>query len=289
MLSLIICSREADISQGLKENIRETIGIQYELIVIDNSKNKYSIFSAYNEGVRRAKYPYLCFMHEDILYHTHDWGGRVINHFKTEKIGIIGVAGGHYLSNTPSTWLSAQINSINILESSWTNGIRTTKHIAELDYLKGLSTEVVAVDGVWFCIPKSLFSTISFDETTFNGFHFYDLDICFQARSVGSKVLVISDILIEHFSSGNFNQIWFENSIIFHNKWKNYLPQIAGVDLTNDEIRIKEESARDRFVLSKEIYKLQAEIIRIRHSKAYMLGKSILKPFSFLRYKIFKK
>ncbi len=69
MISLIICSRKSDISNSLKENIERTIGTDYELIVIDNSTNKYSIFSAYNEGVRRSKGDILCFMHEDILYH----------------------------------------------------------------------------------------------------------------------------------------------------------------------------------------------------------------------------
>lgn len=289
MVSLIICSREPDISQILKENIRETIGIQYELIVLDNSQNKYSIFSAYNEGVERAQYPYLCFMHEDILYHTDNWGKRVVSHFKNYKVGIVGIAGGHYISNTSSSWFSSKLNSANILQSSWTNGIKTSKHIVELNYLKGLSTEVVAVDGVWFCIPKSLFSTISFDETTFNGFHFYDLDICFQTFYAGYKILVISDILIEHFSGGNCNHEWFENSIIFHNKWKNHLPQIAGVEMTTDEIKIREEIQHDKFVLSSEIHTLQLEIIRIRHSKAYRLGKYLLKPFSFFRYKILRK
>lgn len=75
MLSLIICSRTPQISEELEKNIAETIGCEYELVVIDNSKNKYSIFRAYNEGVRLAKGDNLCFMHDDILYKTADWGG----------------------------------------------------------------------------------------------------------------------------------------------------------------------------------------------------------------------
>ena len=70
MLSLIICSRNSDISATLKKNIETTIGINYELIVINNSLNHYSIFEAYNQGIRKSKYQFLCFMHEDILYHT---------------------------------------------------------------------------------------------------------------------------------------------------------------------------------------------------------------------------
>ena len=75
MVSCIICSRKQDISTDLKENIKNTVGCDYELLIIDNSKNQYNIFKAYNEGIRRAKGDILCFMHEDIFYHTQNWGG----------------------------------------------------------------------------------------------------------------------------------------------------------------------------------------------------------------------
>jgi len=76
MFSLIICSRNNDICDELKKNISLTIGsYKYEIIVVNNSKNEYSIFQAYNVGVRKAKFQYLCFMHEDILYLTNNWGG----------------------------------------------------------------------------------------------------------------------------------------------------------------------------------------------------------------------
>jgi hypothetical protein len=55
MISCVICSRQPVISAKLKENIASTVGCEYELVVIDNSTNEYSIFSAYNEGVRCAK------------------------------------------------------------------------------------------------------------------------------------------------------------------------------------------------------------------------------------------
>lgn len=75
MLSLIVCSRTNDISNELKENVSTTIGCDYEWVVINNSQNQYSIFSAYNEGVSRAKGDVLCFMHEDVLFRTNNGGG----------------------------------------------------------------------------------------------------------------------------------------------------------------------------------------------------------------------
>jgi hypothetical protein len=44
MISIIICSRTQTISSDLFENIKDTIGCDYELVVIDNSENTYSIF-----------------------------------------------------------------------------------------------------------------------------------------------------------------------------------------------------------------------------------------------------
>ena len=103
MINIIICSRHKEISSELRTNLQSTIGVDFELIVVDNSQNIYSIFQAYNEGVKRSCYPYLCFMHEDILFHTQDWGEKVMAHFEDTKVGLIGVAGGHCMLNTPSS------------------------------------------------------------------------------------------------------------------------------------------------------------------------------------------
>ena len=283
MISIIICSRNEDITNELKLNIQTTIGVDYELIVIDNSKNKYSIFSAYNKGVKEAKYPFLCFMHEDILYHTNEWGKKAICHLTNPQVGIIGVAGGHFMPNSPAGWFSSDLSTINIIQSYYENGIKTTYHDKKFDYLERETIEVVAVDGVWFCMPKSLFTSISFDDKNFKGFHCYDLDICLQARSTGNKVLVVTDILLEHFSGGKTNNEWIENSIIIHNKWKQYLPQIAGIHLTSAEIKSREKFVREIFYLTIDLYKNQSELAELRHSNAFRLGNIILRPFSALR------
>ena len=70
-----------------------------------------------------------------------------------------------------------------------------------------LSAEAVVIDGVCFCIRKSLFSSITFEDKTFQGFHCYDMDICLQIRHVGLSNIVVSDVLIEHISEGSFNKI----------------------------------------------------------------------------------
>jgi hypothetical protein len=223
MISIIICSRHQDISEKLRANILETIGvgIEYEIIIIDNSRNRYSIFSAYNKGVSLSSYPLLLFMHDDIYYRTNDWGVRLIDHFKDPQVGSVGVGGTHYLAYTPGRWWNNHTAYLYLLQSA-----KRGEEPELLNYFPENSTEeqVVVLDGVWICMRKELFDFIRFDEETYGGFHFYDLDITLQAYQAGYKILCVNDILIHHQSIGNFNQEWVKNALLFHNKWKRLLP-----------------------------------------------------------------
>jgi GT2 family glycosyltransferase len=213
MISIIICSRTASISDELIQNIDQTIGIAYELVIIDNSNNIYSIFSAYNEGVKRSKYEVLCFMHDDINFKTNDWGINVLNRFNAPKIGAIGVAGSPYYAILPGAW--------------WSGGYICQSIYGEKELAYQTKNDnalpVVVLDGLWFCVKKSLFSMIRFDDTTFNGFHFYDIDISLQIQQKGYKILSVYDILIQH-SSGKLDTTWLTNALLLQNKWKNNLP-----------------------------------------------------------------
>jgi len=249
MISIIICSRKSNIQDSLRENIAKTIGVEYELVIIDNSKNKYSIFSAYNEGVRRAKYPYLCFMHDDILIHTENWGKKVIVHFKNPKVGVIGVAGSHYLPKLPGSHWSSGISSRNVIH---TVDRKTT--IEFESYIPSVDSAVngILLDGLWLCIPEIIMKKVFFDENSFTGFHCYDSDICLQIKMLNLKVNIIFDINIEHFSLGKRDDAWLRNIFILFNKWKKKLPirtlklskrQISQANFSNameliDQIRI---------------------------------------------------
>jgi len=286
MISLIICSRQLDITQSLKDNISETIGVEYELIVIDNSKNQYSIFQAYNEGVRRSQYPYLCFMHEDILYHTKDWGKNVIEHFKNDKVGLIGVVGGHYMPDCPASWWSTECKSGVFIQGYYDKDkdYRNKKYNWE-NYRKysEKSLSVAAVDGLWFCIPRTMFRTISFDDLTFSGFHCYDTDICIQVLNAGFDVKVVFNILIEHFSVGNHNQELLRQKELLYRKWSKYLPIVKGIELTKIEIEDRRIFVEGMNTLTIECWNLQNEIKRIQYSKAYRIGKLILRPLKYIQ------
>lgn len=213
MISIIICGRKNNISPALRNNIQETIGVIHEIIVIDNSKNDYSIFAAYNKGVALSNYDTLCFMHDDLVFESFNWGSIVINQLEQNNIGAVGVAGSPYYATLPGAW--------------WSGGL-ICQHISGQDdyaYTKIIndSLPVVVLDGLWFCIKKDLFKTISFDEINFNGFHYYDMDISLQIKKLGYDILSLYNITIKH-SSGKLDQTWLQNALILQKKWAKHLP-----------------------------------------------------------------
>ena len=279
MISCIICSRHSDIPTVLKENIASTIGCEYEVVIIDNSKNEYSIFSAYNAGVRQSKGDTLCFMHEDITYHTPNWGKEVECYFtKYPQVGLIGVAGTHYLSSLPSGWWETEILSGNLIQGYSENGVYKTRH----DYWansRNNPTMVVAVDGLWMCIPRKMFEEIRWDDINLNGFHGYDVDMSLQIWNIGYEVHIVWDVLLEHRSQGNLEAKFYEIYERLWTKWGNCLPMIKGIEIGGTE-----QDARTRIVeLKAHIRERNMVVEQIYHSHAYRLGKFILRPFSWLR------
>lgn len=275
MISIIICSRNNDISNELKNNIAETIGYGYELVIIDNSLCNHTIFQAYNVGVQQAKGDLLCFCHDDVLFRSNDWGRAVCSHFERDsRLGVLGVAGSHFLPSTPMYWSSSPFISEHNLDND--NG-NILEFFHDDFFLESHSVEVVAVDGLCFFIPRRLFDFIRFDEISYSGFHLYDMDICLQAISNGCSVKVCNDILIEHAwsesgsSSKKGYEILDENLLIFCNKWRDYLPISRGISLPDYSI--------DRI---DRLYYSAYDAKRVRKSKAFRLGRIILGPLKLL-------
>ena len=236
MISIIICSRTQNISFNLSENIKNTIGYAYELIVIDNAKNKYSIFEAYNLGIKKCKGEYWCFMHDDIFIHTDGWG-TIINHIFNENpdVGLIGVAGAKIKTKMPSAWWDCPEDQkvINIIQHfpnresvKWQRGFEKEQNV-----------EVVAIDGVFMVGKRD--SAIGFDERL-EGFHNYDLYLSLTYHLNRYKVVVTQNILLEHFSLGVTNKSWFESTLHFDALFKNVLPLKVENAVSTKQLKIQE-------------------------------------------------
>jgi hypothetical protein len=224
MISIIICSKNSSLAEMLAKNIAATIGVPYEIIAIDNAMHNNSISAVYNKGGARAKYPLLCFVHEDVLFRTMNWGVSFCNHFKDESIGVLGVAGGDSFSKVPSTWSNIFISKeVNIIQHR-NKSLKETTHLYFTgNKTKEIKKQVIAIDGVFIGIKKSVFDKCKFDEAMLHGFHGYDIDYSLQV-AIKYKNYVAFDILLEHFSEGVLGKPWLESAFLVAKKWQRILP-----------------------------------------------------------------
>lgn len=226
MISIIVSTYKPDLFSAFTENVAKNIGIEYEIITIEN-KGLMGLCEAYNKGIAQAKYQYICFSHDDIRINTQNWGQYIIETFNADKqLGMLGVAGGGYKPWMPSAWFFSGDQRFRRLNLTQTN-LLTNESIKRIDNpnkLDGGLDEVVTLDGCWFCTNKEIVDTYKFDSETFKGYHCYDIDYSLQ---VGQKykLAVSFDLDIEHFSYGVFSSEWFIETMKLYKKWKNILPR----------------------------------------------------------------
>ena len=272
MISIIICSRGNDIPNELRQSIASTIDCYYELVIIDNSASKYSIFEAYNEGVRIAKGDILCFIHEDVVFHSSGWGRIISSHLSNHKeVGAIGFLGGHYLPSRPCYWSEPRVESAHYIQGETLDGVYSSRRINHQKYRQS-RTFVAAIDGVFMAMPKSVFDELGvrWDDSSYSGFHFYDADMCMQIHNAGLKIEILWDVWMEHKSCGNTVDAFLEARQIWFKKWQSYLPLVCGVEMTDEDIDIC------RIIM--DITDQSYQYSRIRRSLAYRLGKALLHP-----------
>lgn len=208
----------------LAQNIAATIHLQHEIIIVDNHDNRYSIFEAYNRGVGMSNFPYLCFVHEDVSFHSINWGEMIVNHLQLPEVGVCGLAGRDFVTRIPASW-KVKLPAVNIIQSYPDSAKRSKKRFVPKNF-KSLRRNVIILDGVLLCMRKEIFEKLKFDEE-FKGFHGYDFDICLQAVSLGLKNYVIYDVELEHFSKGNPDAFYYRNLIKVYKKWEDHLPVLG--------------------------------------------------------------
>lgn len=278
MISIIICSRKRTLPIEFLEHIATTIGIDHELVVIDNSKNKYSIFEAYNLGIKQSKGDYWCFIHDDILFHTQDWGLKIKNIFKTDsKIGLIGVAGAKVKTKMPSAWWDCDDGDkvIYIRQHLDNNKIENWN----IGWNQSSIQEVVVIDGVFMAGRPN--DSICFDENLI-GFHNYDISLSIAYKSRNFKVVVTNLFLIEHFSLGTINSTWCETVVKFDLLYRNMLPM-------KTENSIKEKRLKQLEFKNGKLFceKLVANNFK-KQAVFYWFRLILLKPISKFHYKFIK-
>lgn len=206
-LSIIVCSINKKLFNSFESNINTTIGsILYEIIRIENNIEKLSITQAYNKGASQAQYSYLLFIHEDVLFHTSNWGTLLITSLKDETIGVVGVAGSNYVPYAPIGYVNPvkKYNFYHLLQ-------RKEGKVVKYDTIPSENIKIKALDGVFLACRRNIWAKFKFNETL-KGFHSYDLDFSLRvSKEYNNKIT--NNILIEHLSRGNPNIDYLNNNI----------------------------------------------------------------------------
>jgi glycosyltransferase involved in cell wall biosynthesis len=240
-LSLIFCSRSAHLPDSLVANINATVGCDVELIVIDNSRNEHSIYEAYQRGFSLSVGRYLAFLHDDIYFHTPDWGVLLKEHLSVPGVGITGIGGRDTLVRVPSSW-TVSLPYIHLIQSDKNGKQRKIKH---RPYgFNGERAKVVMLDGMMLCMNRTLMEHIQFD-TSIKGFHGYDFDICISAAAAGYQNYVMYNIDIEHFSRGNADKTYYRNLIKVFKNHSGDLP-LSVINLSPTEQSVLENQGLSR-------------------------------------------
>lgn len=132
---------------------------------------------------------------------------------------------------------------------------------------------------LWMCFKRGLFDLIRWDDNLFSGFHGYDTDISLQVWNSGFEVHIFWGVLIEHKSGGVAGSDFYKSLNVLYDKWKDKLPIIKGVELTESE-----QSARYRIAeLRHEMYNLNCKLSEICKSRAYRWALYLQNHVLFLR------
>lgn len=223
MISIIICSTNPERLARVEGNISATVGCEHEFVVRDNKGKSDGICKVYNELAREAKGEYYCFVHEDVLFDTPDWGVKFREKAADSNVGIIGFAGAAMKTRTLSGMMHphyTESNVANIKEGEQIPVSYRRYSVSGLEF-----GPVVTVDGVCMFMRRDVFEKVGgFDQQTFTGFHLYDLDISTAAVVAGFTNYTCHSVRFIHFSLGDYNIQWYEHSRIYHRKWDDVLP-----------------------------------------------------------------
>lgn len=249
MISVITCFRNDEMVGQLSANIANTIGHDYEFIKVENKTGCYSLTEAYNLGAAQAKYDYLCFVHEDVLFRTDQWGHNLLAHFKADaQAGVIGIAGSVYKIKMVSSWWQPELSElepkrINLIQH-YKKAEKTAREI-RINPLFEQRSKVVSLDGVFMAVRKEVWKQFRFDDVLLKGFHGYDLDFTLRIGSRYSNY-VIYDILLEHFSEGVNDQNWLRDNYRVHLKNKKLLPSLKEGRINPKALRQVDKSYLER-------------------------------------------
>lgn len=173
--SLIVSTRDS--KAGLPWH-RGQQGSEVELILIDNP-GRVGLAKALNEGLDVAQGEFCCFLHDDVAIEGKRWLDDLAE-LVSAGFDLVGVAGSRQMLPSGAWWTAPtdQLRGV-VWHKDESGGIEQSHYGAADDPVLGAS-EVVSLDGVLLFGRRELFAQVPFDPEFFDGYHFYDSDLCLR-------------------------------------------------------------------------------------------------------------
>ena len=214
-------------NQSFIDYLTKVSGLPNVEIIEKVNPNGQSLTEVYNEILEESKHDIVILCHDDIYFDTKNFGKKIKTHFENSPYGILGVAGTRCLPSS-GMWWEGRKKIIGIVNHEHEGKKWENKYS---DNLNNQIRSVVIVDGLFIALDKRRVRK-HFDPSV-KGFHFYDLEFCFQNYLEGVKLGVVFDVRVTHKSIGMTNDEWETNRKLFSEKHKNQLP--VHVDLEPSE------------------------------------------------------
>ena len=248
-----------------------------EVIEKINTGNK-SLSQTYNEILSESKNNIVILCHDDIYFDSKKWGEKILKQFQKTNYGILGVAGTTLLPESGQWWEDPS-KMVGIVNHE-NDGKKWESRYSEDIGIKIQKT--VIVDGLFIGVDKTRIKK-TFDENV-KGFHFYDVDFCFNNFLEKVEVGVVFNVRITHKSIGQTNEQWNENRKLFSENFKNNLPSKITLNSNDDlkllffienhldyieEFKLLTKSNKEIVVISNNINKENVKILNKLRIKSY--------------------
>ncbi|MFH0839790.1 MAG: glycosyltransferase [Candidatus Omnitrophota bacterium] len=209
-------------TDGTKEYCAE-LAKEIDLKYIPNDTNLGPIL-AINQGIRAARYDYICQMHNDAVIFERGWLGKIISIMEEDpKIGIACLAGRQYIRK------DAGCDEETLKHNLLSIGLNPP--------MKETVADVAVIDGLCFVFTKSLIEKTGVLDEVYGMMHFYDMDFSLASIKAGYRNVAVN-VLAFHVGNGgttrrsdfyknlvpNDLKLYNKNSAIFQKKWKGMLP-----------------------------------------------------------------
>jgi GT2 family glycosyltransferase len=155
--------------------------------------------------------------HEDVEIVDNDFLATIRRRFQDPSIAVLGVVGGRGVRSIAWGLGSETFGSVTVTRAVPPIDERITE--TTLGAVPTGVHEVDAVDGILLVLSPWAARELRFDEAFSEVFHGYDVDICFQARERGRRV-VVEELHAIHHTVRMRGEGWVEADVLWQRKWR---------------------------------------------------------------------